>query len=314
MASLTVPVEVPSVAEDCEQLRSAFKGWGTNEKLIISILAHRNAAQRKLIRQTYAETFGEDLLKELDRELTHDFEKLVLIWTLDPSERDAYLAKEATKRWTKSNFVLVEIACTRSPKELVLAREAYHARNKKSLEEDVAYHTTGDHRKLLVPLVSSYRYGGDEVDLRLAKAESKVLHEKISDKAYSDDEVIRILATRSKAQLNATLNHYKDEYGEDILKQLEDEDEFVALLRATIKGLVYPEHYFVEVLRDAINRRGTEEDHLTRVIATRAEVDLKTIANEYQKRDSIPLGRAIAKDTGGDYENMLVALLGQEEE
>lgn len=72
--------------------------------------------------------------------------------------------------------------------------------------------------QLLVALVSSYRYGGDEVDLRLAKAEAKILHEKISDKAYSDNEVIRILATRSKAQINATLNHYKDEYEEDILK------------------------------------------------------------------------------------------------
>ncbi|CAN4080457.1 unnamed protein product [Withania somnifera] len=305
MATLTVPTQVPSVAEDCEQLRSAFKGWRTNEKLIISILAHRT---------TYSETFGEDLLKELERELTHDFEKLVLLWTLDPSERDAHLAKEATKIWTKSNFVLVEIACTRSFKELVLAREAYHARYKKSMEEDVAHHTTGDHHKLLVPLVSSYRYGGDEVDLRLAKAESKVLHDKISNKAYSDDEVIRILTTRGKAQINATLNHYKDDYGEDILKQLEDGDDFVALLRATIKGLVYPKHYFVEVLRDAINRRGTEEDHLTRVIATRAEVDLKIIADEYQKRDSIPLGRAIAKDTRGDYESMLLALLGQEED
>lgn len=314
MASLIVTAEVPSVAEDCEQLRAAFKGWGTNEKLIISILANRNAAQRKLIQQTYAETFGEDILKELDRELTNDFEKLVVVWTLDPPERDAYLAKEATKRWTKSNFVLVELACTRSPKELVLAREAYHARYKKSLEEDVAYHSTGEHRKLLGALVSSYRYGGDEVDLRLAKAEAKILHEKISDKAYSDDEVIRILATRSKAQINATLNHYKDEYEDDILKQLEEGDEFVGLLRATIKGLVYPEHYFVEILRDAINRRGTEEDHLTRVIATRAEVDMKTIADEYQKRDSIPLGRAIAKDTRGDYENMLLALLGQEED
>lgn len=153
MASLKVPAHVPSVAEDCEQLRSAFKGiiyilkwiysllytwytigsrfatlnfwvysllgfdsvstfwdhrdlnfyrlmdddnfkidwsliilelavagWGTNEKLIISILAHRNAAQRKLIRQTYAETYGEDLLKELDRELTHDFEVIFLFW------------------------------------------------------------------------------------------------------------------------------------------------------------------------------------------------------------------------------------------
>lgn len=95
---------------------------------------------------------------------------------------------------------------------------------------------------------------------------------------------------------------------------MEEGDEFVGLLRATIKGLVYTEHYFVEVLRDAINRRGTEEDHLTRVIATRAEVDMKTIADEYQKRDSIHLGRAIAKDTRGDYESMLLALLGQEED
>lgn len=54
-------------------------GWGTNEKLIISILGHRNAAQRKLIRQTYAETYGEDLLKALDKELTHDFEVSFLL-------------------------------------------------------------------------------------------------------------------------------------------------------------------------------------------------------------------------------------------
>lgn len=53
---------------------NVIAGWGTNEGLIISILAHRNAAQRKLIRETYAETYGEDLLKVLDKELTSDFE------------------------------------------------------------------------------------------------------------------------------------------------------------------------------------------------------------------------------------------------
>lgn len=73
---------------------------------------------------------------------------MVLLWTLDPSERDAVLTYEATKRWTKSNHVLVEIACTRPPKEMILAREAYHVRYKTSLEEDVAYHTTGEFRKV----------------------------------------------------------------------------------------------------------------------------------------------------------------------
>ena len=49
-------------------------GWGTNEALIISILAHRNAAQRKLIQETYNQSYGEDLLKALDKELSSDFE------------------------------------------------------------------------------------------------------------------------------------------------------------------------------------------------------------------------------------------------
>ncbi|KAL3830437.1 hypothetical protein ACJIZ3_019239 [Penstemon smallii] len=315
MSTLCVPSHVPSVAEDCEQLRKAFSGWGTNEDLIISILGHRNFEQRKLIRQVYAETYGEDLLKALDKELSNDFERVVLIWTLDPAERDAYLANEATKRWTSSNQVLVEIACTRSPKELLLVREAYHARFKKSLEEDVAYHTSGDFRKLLVALVSSYRYGGDDVNLTLAKSEAKLLHAKISEKAYNCDDIIRILSTRSKAQVNATLNQYKNEFGNDINKDLKEDpkDEFLCLLRATIKCLVNPEKYFEKVLRLSINKRGTDEGALTRVVATRAEVDMKIIKEEYQKRNSVPLDRAIAKDTNGDYENMLLALLGHEE-
>ncbi|KAK3425847.1 hypothetical protein EUGRSUZ_B00015 [Eucalyptus grandis] len=140
----------------------------------------------------------------------------------------------------------MEIACTRSPQQLLMARQAYHARYKKSLEEDVAHHTTGDFRKLLVPLMSSYCYDGNEVNMTLAKAEAKILHEKISEKVYSHKDLIRILATRSKAQVNATLNHYKNEFGNDINKDLktDSKDEFLAILRATIKCLTCPEKYF----------------------------------------------------------------------
>ena len=52
----------------------------------------------------------------------------------------------------------------------------------------------------------------------LAKSEAKLLHEKIADKAYNDEELIRIITTRSKAQLNATLNHYNNEFGNAINK------------------------------------------------------------------------------------------------
>jgi hypothetical protein len=45
MATLKVSDSVPAPSDDAEQLRTAFEGWGTNEDLIISILAHRSAEQ-----------------------------------------------------------------------------------------------------------------------------------------------------------------------------------------------------------------------------------------------------------------------------
>lgn len=90
-------------------------------------------------------------------------------------------------------------------------------------------------------------------------------------------------------------------------------DEFLALLRATVKCLTRPEKYFEKVLRLAINKRGTDEGALTRVVATRAEIDMKLIKDEYQRRNSIPLDRAIVKDTHGEYEKLLLELVGHED-
>lgn len=72
--------------------------------------------------------------------------------------------------------------------------------------------------QLLVPLLSSFRYEGEEVNMTVAKSEAKILHEKILEKAYNHEELIRILTTRSKAQLNATLNYYHNEFGNAINK------------------------------------------------------------------------------------------------
>lgn len=314
MATLCVPPSVPSPQEDCEQLHKAFEGWGTNENLIISVLAHRNAAQRAAIRQAYQATYGKDLLESLLHETHGDFEKIVLLWTLTPSERDALLANEAATKWHPANRVLIEIACARSSEELFVVRRAYHKQYKRSLEEDVAAHTKGDFRKLLVPLVSAYRYEGEDVNMHVAKSEAKLLHDKISDKAYSDEEVIRILTTRSKPQLVATFNHYNNEFGNPINKDLkaDPKDDFLAALRAVVRLICCPEKYFEKVIRLSINKLGTDETALTRVVATRAEVDLSVIKDVYKSRNSVSFVQAVKRDTHRHYEDMLLALLGSE--
>ncbi|KAG0492385.1 hypothetical protein HPP92_005783 [Vanilla planifolia] len=314
MSTLLIPSHVPSASEDAEQLRKAFTGWGTNEKLIISILGYRSSEQRRKIRQAYSDLLGEDLPKALEKELTRDFEKAVLLWVLDPAERDAVLVFDSVRKWSSTNRALIEIACTRSSEELFAARRAYLVRYKRSIEEDVAVHSKGDFKKLLVPLLTAYRYEGPEVNRTLAKSEAKLLHEKIEEKSYADEEIIRILTTRSKLQLEATFNAYNNEFGHPINKDLKSDpkDDFLSALRSVTKCVTLPQKYFEKTIRLSINKTGTDEEAVTRVITTRAEVDLKTIKELFYKRNSVPLTRAIKKDTTGDYEDFLVALLGEE--
>lgn len=72
--------------------------------------------------------------------------------------------------------------------------------------------------QLLVALVSVLRYDGPEINARLAKSEADILEDAIKNKAFNHEEVIRILTTRSKAQLMATFNRYRDDCGTSITK------------------------------------------------------------------------------------------------
>ncbi|CAN6485943.1 unnamed protein product [Victoria cruziana] len=209
-------------------------------------------------------------------------------------------------------IVIVEIAASRSSEDLLKIKQAYLARYSRAMEEDVAALSAGDFRKLLVGLVSSYRYEGAEVNLNLAKSEAKMLKDAIEGKAWSHEDLIRILTTRSKAQLKATVNMYKDDFNTFLTKDLKEnpDDKFLSALRSAIKSVYNPNKYFAKVLRQAIQQKGTDEDALTRVIATRAEFDLKEIMDEFFKRNSIALDEATAKVTSGDYKEFILALLG----
>jgi hypothetical protein len=162
--------------------------------------------------------------------------------------------------------------------------------------------------------VSAYRYDGPEVNTSVAHSEAKLLHGKIQEKAYGDEEIIRILTTRSKSQLLATFNSYNDQFSHPITKDLKEDpkDEFLATLRAIIRCFACPDRYFEKIIRLALGGVGTDENSLTRIITTRAEVDLKLIKEAYLKRNSVPLEKAVSKDTTRDYEDMMLALLGAE--
>ncbi|KMT17075.1 hypothetical protein BVRB_2g041320 [Beta vulgaris subsp. vulgaris] len=311
MATLIAPDHADPFA-DAEALHKACKGWGTNEKGIIEVIGHRNAGQRKFIKEAYEQNFNENLIRRFEKELSGDFERAVYRWMLDPLDREAVLANVALK---KSDYkVIIELSCIPSTEELLAIKRAYQARYKHSLEEDIASHFSGDMRKLLLLLVSVYRYETEVTEPKLVETEAEILHKCIKDKAYNHDEIVRILTTRSKAHLTATFYRFRDVYSTPITKFLaSDQDkDFVSALQTAIRCIKSPLKYLERVLSDAIKKRGTDEDALTRVIVTRAEKDLGEIKELFYKRNSVTLEHAVAKETRGDYENFLLTLLGKE--
>ncbi|KAF8043049.1 hypothetical protein BT93_A1403 [Corymbia citriodora subsp. variegata] len=315
MATLRVPEVVPSPSEDCRRLRKAFEGWGTDEKAIIWILGHRNASQRRLIRETYQQLYSRSLINSLYSELSGDFRKAVIFWTYDPPERDARLAKEAlqTKRKGINHLLpIVEIACASSPNHLIGVRQAYCSLYDCSLEEDILSAISLPFRKILVGLVSSYRYDKEMVSMDVAHSEAALLHEAIERKQLDQDSVLWVLGTRNIFQLRATFQCYEQNYGSPIDQDIKNglKGDLESLLEAIVRCLDCPERHFAEVVRSSIIGLGTDEDSLTRAIVTRAEIDMMKVRGEYNIMYNSSLDSDVIGDTSGNYKDFLLTLLG----
>lgn len=120
---------------------------------------------------------------------------------------------------------------------------------------------------------------------------------------------------------------------QDIEASKNSDEILASLLKVAVRCLHSPEKHFAEVMspqpsyiisdvdfltrsviydqvvRNSIKGLGTDEDSLTRVIITRAEVDMKKIKEEY-KRFGRSINDDIKGDASGDYMKFLLTLVG----
>ncbi|KAH9331326.1 hypothetical protein KI387_003434, partial [Taxus chinensis] len=270
---------------------------GTDERKIIDIVAHRKAENRRDICEMYSMMYKEDLRQRVKLELTKNVEKAVLWWMLDPAERDAQFARDALQGWSVNYRVIIEITCSRSGEDLLSIRRAYQLLYNKSLEEDIAWETNGGTQKLLVALATAYRYTASEVNMNLAKIEAEQLYEggEAKPDGVDEDIFVRILGTRSFAHLNVVFEYFKELYGHDINKGLKGQcaGEMEEVIRMTVKCINRPARYFAKVLHFSVKGlqegRRIDEKCLTRIIVTRAEIDMQRIKAEFEVKYQRPL-------------------------
>uniref|UniRef100_A0A0C9S4X9 Annexin n=1 Tax=Wollemia nobilis TaxID=56998 RepID=A0A0C9S4X9_9CONI len=312
MSIVRIPPVPPQPNQDAIELYRAFKGLGCDTKKVIEILGHRDARQRPFLRQAYSTMYADDLLRRLDSELRGNLKKAVNLWMCDPAERDAVLLRDALAGAGTKDKTLIEIICSRTPSQLQLIRQAYYARYNKFVEKDVESDTSGYYQKLLLAYLSSGRYEGPQVDMRLAEMDAKALYKAGEGRMGTDEGTfIQIFSTRSSAQLAASASVYHSMYKHDLEKAIKRETsgDFEDALRAIVKCIRNPEKYFAEILYKSMKGLGTDDAALIRVVVTRAEIDMEYIKAEFANTYKKTLERMISSDTSGDYRAFLLTLV-----
>ncbi|XP_047341910.1 annexin D4 [Impatiens glandulifera] len=308
------------MANEIEALADALTGFGVDEKTLISSLgkwkeedtrAFRNGTHFFSQDERLFETWNDFHVAQLRREFLR-FNTAMVLRVMHPWERDARLLKDAIMDGPKSYNVIAEVACTRSSEELLGARKAFHSLFHRSLEEDVADTVNGVERKLLVALVSSYRYEGPKVKEATAKVEADILHSAFTKgvgagkSPFEDDEVVRILSTRSKVHLKTVFGFYKKISSHNI-----DEDLGESCLKDAVQCLDHPPTYFVKVLEAAMEKGADEntKEAIPRVVTTRAHIDMKEIKDEYLNKHGISLHDKIGTIAKGNFRDFILALI-----
>ncbi|CAD6218993.1 unnamed protein product [Miscanthus lutarioriparius] len=300
--------------EACREIRGAC---GTPRRLGL-LLAPRSPAERQQIRAAYRAMFGEDLAGTLHG--THNQEdelcKLLYLWALEPAERDAVVAREAVEGGvTVAGYrALVEVFTRRKQDQLFFTKQAYTARFRRNLDQDMVTEPSHPYQRLLLALAASRRSHHDDLSQHVAKCDARRLHDTKNSGAGSvvDEAVIlEMFSKRSIPQLRLALCSYKHIYGHDYTKALKTNGsgEFEESLRVVVKCIYNPSKYYSKLLQRSMLSAATDKRMVTRAILGSDDVGIDEIRSAFKSSYGRNLADYIQENLPeSDYRDFLVAV------
>ncbi|KAL4803055.1 hypothetical protein BDV18DRAFT_146186 [Aspergillus unguis] len=212
-------------SKEADALRKAMKGWGTDEKALISVLAKPDPLQMALIRYTYGERHGRNLEKDLKSELSGDFELAMVSLAAGPLGQDIAYLKEAMSGIGTDEVAINDVLIGRSNADLRAIKYQYVNRYGKALVDDIKSDLSGKTEKFFLMLLNAARpERGTYFDQASVDKDVHELHLATVAKTGTDEVgVAAVLLGASDQKLVAIMQAFEAKYHASLEKTIKDE-------------------------------------------------------------------------------------------
>ncbi|XP_067103404.1 annexin A5a [Osmerus mordax] len=225
--SLIVALMTPPILYDATKIHKAIKGAGTDDEVLIEIMASRTGQQMKDIAKVYKKEFSNKLEKDIMGDTSGHYQKLLLILLkgsreegvdegkIEKDAKDLYAAGEGKLGTDEEKFV--NILGNRSIEHLQKVFDAYKKLSGSDIEDSIEGETTGNLENLLLAVVKCVK----SVPAYFAECLRGSMR-----RAGTDDETLtRVMVSRSEIDMLDIRACYKKKYGDPLYSTIQEDTD-----------------------------------------------------------------------------------------
>jgi annexin A7/11 len=202
-----------------------MKGFGTDEKALIRILATKDPLQINTIRDAYSRLHRRDLIADIKSETSSWLEAGLVALARGPLQNDVHQLREAMSGMGTKEKALNDVLLGRTNADMNAIKSEYHRAFHRRLENDVKGDLSMKTERHFMIVLGAQR-AEDSAPIVKAEIDRDVndLYSATEGKMGTDEmRVCSILSTRNDSQIRAIAYEYKQKYArnlEDVIRKV----------------------------------------------------------------------------------------------
>jgi annexin A7/11 len=301
------------VSQDLEVIQKAMKGFGTDEKALIRVMAKKDPLQMETIRSQFNQRFMRNLIQDLEKETSGYFKQGLVEIARGPLVSDCYNLMEAMKGMGTKEVIIDDILIGRSNADVNAIKEKYKELFHRTLEADLKGDLSAGTEQMYMMIIAARR-AEDSHPVNPQEIEQAVSELQTGMGGFAGKntaQICQILTSKNDAQLKAIAQVYQQRYHKTLDAQIKSAfsghmEDALRLLIARATNRAEAEAIRLE---ESMAGMGTKDQLLVqRVVRCHWNQQfMNAVSNEFKRVVKKDLVKRIEGETRGDYERLMVA-------